>query len=1233
MEFKRTNSSRSGMMSGRSAPPRLATTPLTRTSTSTRASTPGRIITPRSQRNAAGTTPTAQKPPRPTGTQSSTRGAPPGLPRPEGFKRMGTGVSLSSANNNSNSSIGNTTGGGASSQLPVRHLLGKTGGNGRVNVYARVRASAPNETAEDQRQLAVRMKDNTVDVLVPQKGCFTFTFDGAFWSNENASEKPFSDQEDVFEVIGKPLVENALAGYNAAIMAYGQTGSGKTYTAFGPVSSLGTAEEGLIPRVCEMIFARAAASSQKGVTYRLCASMLEVYLEDVFDLLNHRKMVAVRNDYRDNSFHVVGAKSVPVRSYEEVAALLRKAEPLRTFAATAIHDRSSRAHTLFQLEVQTSFESTDIVPRASKILLADLAGSERIKIAQTETGIPFEQARNINLSLLALGSCIEAVATRKGYNQNIPEFRNSTLTKLLKEYLGGNSVSAMVVTIAPSARDAHLSVQTLRFADRAKQMATHAKINTVTPLDATDDGKENIDGELGDMYLKKKEALYAEYKLQHTIDQLLKKIAILEAQLMEATNEDLIARLQEEIEGLQKSLTEADTQLQEQRRLLYPNEVVLEEQLKELNTRMQEMKEEHEEAMESLMTEDLRKYSEKMRANESNYSERIASMMDAHSNEVSHLQKLLEEANAKIEKLTASLAETNNELRIADEHLEEMQTAFKELEEMSTATELNLNNKINQLQLELADREEKLEELNTVLKDLEERYASDAHAAEGKQAEMQDQIEQLEVDVAERDQKLEEMMAAQKELEERYASDAHAAEGKQAEMQGQIEQLEGQIEQLEVDVAERDQKLEEMMAAQKELEERYASDAHAAEGKQAEMQDQIEQLEVDVAERDQKLEEMMAAQKELEERYAGDAHAAEGKQAEMQGQIEQLQADLSELQAAYENAEIEHEGAICVLNNFVEGRDHELEEMMAAQKELEVRHESDLRAAEERQSEMQDRIEQLKCDLAEGERRLEEMMTAQKELEERYSSDLRAAERKQTELQSQLEELEYELQATEKQLQGEIVAYEAELDDWRGKLDAEQRQSEEQSVLLGNRIKKLNDELGEANGRIEDLRRYLMGVERYTRGAYEATLEGLGTKQREGLEELSLRMSASMAEYAETTAARLQLVTTVEDLQRILEETKRQANKEIAELHKLLRESRSAGRSRLEAVMALVQSAQGALAQAVEADEAYGDGTPRSGSAERSRGVSIALGDCSNKENDVKRGSSRPMVTHNNNNV
>ncbi|RNE96695.1 putative kinesin, partial [Trypanosoma conorhini] len=668
--------------------------------------------------------------------------------------------------------------------MPMRPLSGKTGGNGRVNVYARVRAFAANETAEDQRQLAVRMKDETVDVMVPQKGRFTFTFDGVFWSNEAAGTKPFSSQEDVFEVIGRPLVENALAGYNAAIMAYGQTGSGKTYTAFGPANSLGTAEEGLIPRVCEMIFSRAAAASQKGVTYRVCASMLEVYLEDVFDLLNHRKMVSIRNNYTDNSFHVVGAKSIPVRSYEDVAVLLRKAEPLRTFAATAVHDRSSRAHTLFQLEVQTSFESTDIVPRISKLLLADLAGAERIKIAQTETGLPFEQARNINLSLLALGSCIEAVATRKGYNQNIPEFRNSTLTRLLKEYLGGNSVSAMVVTIAPSTRDAHLSVQSLRFADRAKQMTTHAKINTVKPIDATDEGAAKLSGELRDAYLKKKEALYAEYQLQNTISELLKKIAILGAQLMEATNEDVVARLQEEIEELQKTLAEADAQLQEQRRILYPNEVVLEEQLKEVETKMQEMREEHEEAMESLMTEDLRKYTDQMKAKEFHHSEAMTSMQTDHNNEVSRLQQLLDEANASNQQLTASLTETKDELRRADESLEEMQSAFGELEEISTAMRTKLEGQIQQLRSELADREEKLEEMNTVTRDLEERHADDAQAAQEKQAELEGLIAQLQGDVAERDQKLEELLAAHKELEERHADDAQAAQEKQAELEG-----------------------------------------------------------------------------------------------------------------------------------------------------------------------------------------------------------------------------------------------------------------------------------------------------------------------------------------------------------------------------------------------------------------------------------------------------------------
>ncbi|CBZ33134.1 kinesin, putative, partial [Leishmania donovani] len=525
--------------------------------------------------------------------------------------------------------------------------------NNRVNVYVRVRAFREDETSGDMGQLAVNMDDSAVEVTVPKKGRFTFGFDGCFWSNDRAcpSGKASASQEDVFDEVGRPLVENALAGYNAAVMAYGQTGSGKTYTSFGPPGSIGTSQEGLIPRVCNMIFSRAANSAQKGVTYTVSASMLEVYLEDVFDLLNHRKQLSVRNDFTSNTFSVVGQKTVPVNSYMDVLAVLNKAEPLRTFAATNIHDHSSRAHTLFMLEVQTHFDAPDLAPRCAKILLADLAGCERIRLAGTEEGLAFEQARNINLSLLALGSCIEAVATRgRGSSRPIPEFRNSTLTKLLKDYIGGNSISTMMVTISPSERDANLSVQTLRFADRAKQITTHAHVNTVDPQQAKQDGSE-LGDRWRDEYLRKKEALYAEYQLKGTIEKLLARIAELEARLRECADDEVALHLTTEIEELQKALTEADYQMGLQRQILYGEFLLLEDELRELNTKMQEMKEEHEEAMEGILGEEAGRFEEMKRGYETRLralqSESDAALA-ASTDEIAALRRLVAELQERL---------------------------------------------------------------------------------------------------------------------------------------------------------------------------------------------------------------------------------------------------------------------------------------------------------------------------------------------------------------------------------------------------------------------------------------------------------------------------------------------------------------------------------------------------------------------------------------------------------
>jgi hypothetical protein len=367
---------------------------------------------------------------------------------------------------------------------------------------------------------AVRMKDTTVHLSMQGRGSTPFTFDDVFWSNSDIplkatdvddegreGVKEYASQESVFESVGRPLVDNALMGYNSALIAYGQTGSGKTHTIFGPGAegasvlasggsqpssgantprnttssgSLPTPVEdgrGLIPRVCDEVFSRLNSKlGASGEVHTVTMSMWELYLEDVFDLLQHRKKLAVRQD-TPASFCVVGHREVPVRSYSEVLQLIKDGECLKTTAATAMNARSSRAHTLFQLKITTR---SNVGVRVSKVVLADLAGCERIKVAKTEKGTALDEACNINLSLLSLGNCIESAVQRSKTGkttENMGEFRQSVLTKLLKEFIGGNSRTAIMVTIAPTLADSNLSLQALRFANRAKQIQNHATVN------------------------------------------------------------------------------------------------------------------------------------------------------------------------------------------------------------------------------------------------------------------------------------------------------------------------------------------------------------------------------------------------------------------------------------------------------------------------------------------------------------------------------------------------------------------------------------------------------------------------------------------------------------------------------------------------------------------------------------------------------------------------------------
>ncbi|KPA78058.1 putative mitochondrial kinesin, partial [Leptomonas pyrrhocoris] len=803
MEFKRSNSSRGPLASGRrghavggGVTPKRSTTPLKK------ASARG---TPTAPAPAAAVAATPPLPPRPSALPSAREPAleTPKTPTPDSFERSGAATGSRGGFKRSNTAVG----------LRRAEAVKR---NNRVNVYVRVRAFRDDEKSGELSQLAVNMDNDAVEVTVPKKGRFTFGFDGCFWSNDRAcpSGKTSSSQEDVFEEVGRPLVENALAGYNAAVMAYGQTGSGKTYTAFGPPGSIGTSQEGLIPRVCNMIFARAANSAQKGVTYTVSASMLEVYLEDVFDLLNHRKELSVRNDFTSNTFSVVGQKTVLVKSYKDVLAVLNKAEPLRTFAATNIHDHSSRAHTLFLLEVQTHFDAPDLAPRCARILLADLAGCERIKLAGTEEGLAFEQARNINLSLLALGSCIEAVATRgRGNARPVPEFRNSTLTKLLKDYIGGNSISTMMVTISPSERDANLSVQTLRFADRAKQITTYAKVNTVDPEQAKQDGSDMSD-RWRDEYLRKKEALYAEYQLKGTIEKLVTRIADLEEKLRESPDDELAVHLTTEIEELQKALTEADYQMGLQRQILYGEFLMLEDELREMNTKMQEMKEEHEEALEGLLGEEAGRYEEMKRG----YEVRLRALQDesdaartAADDEIAALKRLVAELReklaakeaecaaleremaalqAKYDRDTAAAAHTRGEL---EEQLEALQAAHEQHTAAAATAEAAAASTIAELR-------EAVEGLRTLHATSEEKACVQVAQLEETSTELQRCIEERDNQLAAVEAQLGHTEEQVCTLTQRMAAATSAAEQKEAELVREVEALQSTLKQLHEDM-------------------------------------------------------------------------------------------------------------------------------------------------------------------------------------------------------------------------------------------------------------------------------------------------------------------------------------------------------------------------------------------------------------------------------------------------
>lgn len=313
---------------------------------------------------------------------------------------------------------------------------------------------------------------------VEKRNIKQFTFDNCFWSFDE-KDSHFATQETVYKELGLPVLESSFQGYNACIFAYGQTGSGKSYTMMGSPNN-----KGLIPRLCDGIFERIAGNKDPNVNFKVEVSYMEIYNEKVHDLLDPRGLKQNLRVREHNILgpYVDGLSKLAVSSFEQIDDLMTEGNKSRTVAATNMNSESSRSHAVFTIILTCSVFDTDAAvtgEKVSKMSLVDLAGSERA-VKTGAMGDRLKEGSNINKSLTTLGLVISKLADSaagKSKSEQFVPYRDSVLTWLLKDNLGGNSKTVMVATISPAADNFEESLSTLRYADRAKRIVNHAVIN------------------------------------------------------------------------------------------------------------------------------------------------------------------------------------------------------------------------------------------------------------------------------------------------------------------------------------------------------------------------------------------------------------------------------------------------------------------------------------------------------------------------------------------------------------------------------------------------------------------------------------------------------------------------------------------------------------------------------------------------------------------------------------
>nr|XP_061834347.1 kinesin-like protein KIF1A isoform X13 [Nerophis lumbriciformis] len=382
-----------------------------------------------------------------------------------------------------------------------------------VKVAVRVRPFNSREIGKESKCI-IQMSGNTTTIINPKQARDnkSFNFDYSYWSHTTPEDANYASQMLVYKDIGEEMLLHAFEGYNVCIFAYGQTGAGKSYTMMGKQDVKD--QQGIIPLLCEDLFTKINDHTDNSMSYSVEVSYMEIYCERVRDLLNPKNKGNLRvREHPLMGPYVEDLSKLAVTDYNDIQDLMDSGNKARTVAATNMNETSSRSHAVFNIiftQKRHDADTDNTLEKVSKISLVDLAGSERADSTGAK-GTRLKEGANINKSLTTLGKVISALAeVDSGPNKNkkkkkaesfIP-YRDSVLTWLLRENLGGNSRTAMVAALSPADINYDETLSTLRYADRAKQIRCNAVIN--------EDPNNRLVRELKEEVSRLKELLFAQ---------------------------------------------------------------------------------------------------------------------------------------------------------------------------------------------------------------------------------------------------------------------------------------------------------------------------------------------------------------------------------------------------------------------------------------------------------------------------------------------------------------------------------------------------------------------------------------------------------------------------------------------------------------------------------------------------------------------------------------------------